>query len=123
MRLFVILGALSGFLAVAAGAFGAHVLKDQLSASLLTIFETGSRYHLVHSLLLVIVGFAMGRHPHWSASVSGWSFLVGILLFSGSLYILAITGIRWLGAITPIGGFALLIGWLALGLWGLWAAR
>ena len=111
-RTFAVLGALSGFVAVAAGAFGAHALRARLSPDLLAVFETGARYQMYHALGLVLLGVlaASGR----PAPVSGWLMLAGILLFSGSLYALALSGVRWLGAITPLGGLAFLAGWACL---------
>ena len=99
------------------GAFGAHGLRDRLSADMLAVFETGVRYHLIHSLALLAVAWASSKWPGFYISAAGWCFLVGIMIFSGSLYILAISGIRWLGAITPIGGLGLIVGWglLAVG--------
>jgi uncharacterized membrane protein YgdD (TMEM256/DUF423 family) len=122
-RVFVTLGALSAFLAVAAGAFGAHALRERLSASLLDTFQTGATYQMYHALALVGVGlilhtrFAVDGSPWLSAA--GWLFVAGSILFSGSLYLLALTDTRWLGAITPLGGVAFLLGWLALagGVW------
>ena len=106
------LGALSAFLSVAAGAFGAHALKAKLSAEGLAVFETGARYQMYHALALIAVGLlARGRSL---VDVAGWSFLIGTILFSGSLYALALTGERKLGMITPLGGLAFLVGWLAL---------
>lgn len=119
MRLFLFLGGVLGFLAVALGAFGAHALKDQLSPQLLATFDTGARYHLIHAGALVLVGLLIDRHAHRALSVAGWAFLVGVLLFSGSLYSLAITGVRWLGAITPFGGVALLLGWASVAAYAL----
>jgi uncharacterized membrane protein YgdD (TMEM256/DUF423 family) len=113
-RLFFGLGAASAFIAVAAGAFGAHALRARLSPELLAVFETGARYQMYHALGLIAVGWAVARWPgsltHWA----GWLFVVGTLLFSGSLYALALSGVRWLGAITPLGGVAFLVGWLCL---------
>jgi uncharacterized membrane protein YgdD (TMEM256/DUF423 family) len=115
-RIFFILGAISGFVSVAAGAFGAHALRARLSPEYLAIFETGARYQMYHALALLAVAWAAGRWmgplPLWA----GWLFVVGTVLFSGSLYLLALTGIRWLGAITPLGGVAFLAGWLCLAL-------
>jgi uncharacterized membrane protein YgdD (TMEM256/DUF423 family) len=118
-RTFFGLGAVSGFLAVAAGAFGAHALKARLAPDLLVIFETGARYQLYHALALGLVAWAASRWPGTAPIVAGWSFVAGTVLFSGSLYVLALTGQRWLGAITPLGGVAFLVGWGALA-WAAW---
>ncbi len=116
-RIFIVLGALSGFLAVAAGAFGAHALRSQLTADMLDVFQTGTTYQMYHALALLAVGILLGRFSadgsvwlNWS----GWLFVAGTLLFSGSLYALSLSGVTWLGAITPLGGLAFLGGWLAL---------
>lgn len=115
MNNFLFIGAISGFLTVAIGAFGAHGLKPQLTEYAYQIFQTGVLYQAIHSLALVTVGI-LQRLKVPNLMLSGWSFILGILLFSGSLYLMAITGIKWLGAITPIGGTAFLIGWLLLAL-------
>ena len=113
-RHFIFLGAINGFLAVAFGAFAAHALKNLLSAGLLEVFQTGVEYQAMHALALLAVGL-LGRDGRSRAlKLAGWAFATGILLFSGSLYILALTDIRWLGAITPFGGTAFLLGWGAL---------
>ncbi|MCW5585444.1 MAG: DUF423 domain-containing protein [Chromatiales bacterium] len=115
MRHFVVLGAVNGFLAVAFGAFAAHALKNILSTGLLEVFRTGVDYQALHALALVAVGLIGGQSGHSRVlQLAGWSFASGILLFSGSLYVMALTDIRWLGAITPFGGTAFLIGWGAL---------
>jgi len=103
------LGGINAFISVAAGAFGAHGLKQRLSSDLLAAFETGARYQMYHALGLLAVAFALGQGR--SASTAGWAMLAGIVLFSGSLYALALTGIRPLGAITPLGGLCFLAGW------------
>jgi uncharacterized membrane protein YgdD (TMEM256/DUF423 family) len=114
-KFFFVAATIFGALAVALGAFGAHALESRLTASLLQTYETGVRYHFYHVIALVAVVFAINRWPNTNLPViSGWLFIVGILIFSGSLYILALTGIRWLGAITPIGGVAFVAGWLCL---------
>ena len=107
-------GALLGGAAVALGAFGAHGLKTRVPADLLAVFETAARYHLVHALAIVAVAWAAERFPGACVTASGWLFLGGILLFSGSLYALVLTGVRGLGAITPLGGLALIAGWILL---------
>lgn len=113
--LFLALAGLSGFLGVGIGAFGAHALKDKLTPELATIFQTGVQYHLVHTLALFGVGLLVLLMPQASIPrVSGYLFMAGIVLFSGSLYILAITGVRWLGAITPLGGVCFLTAWALL---------
>lgn len=117
-RQFLIIGALSAFVGVAAGAFGAHGLKGRLDAEALAIFETAARYEMYHAFALLAVAWAQTRWPGAAASASGWLFVVGTILFSGSLYLLSLTGTRWLGAITPFGGVAFLAGWLCLA----WAA-
>ncbi|MCH9626434.1 MAG: hypothetical protein S4CHLAM2_00560 [Chlamydiales bacterium] len=104
------LGGLFGFLAVATGAFGAHALKNRLSQEMLAIFEVGVRYQMYHALALLVVAFI----PGFQAAFAGWAFLLGTLVFSGSLYALSISGIKVLGAITPIGGLLLLVGWIFL---------
>lgn len=115
-RLFFILGAISALIGVAAGAFGAHGLKNRLSAEQLSVFEVGVRYQMYHAFALIVAAWARDRWSGTLASAGGWLFVIGILLFSGSLYLLSLTGIRWLGAITPFGGLAFLAGWLCLAL-------
>ena len=102
------------FLAVALGAFGAHGLRQRLSPEMLAIFETGVRYHVHHALALLAVAWVADKNPESFANAAGWAFTLGIVVFSGSLYILSISGIRWLGAVTPLGGVALLVGWVLL---------
>jgi uncharacterized membrane protein YgdD (TMEM256/DUF423 family) len=111
-------GALLGASAVGLGAFGAHGLRSRVGPELLAVFETGVRYHLIHALAIVAVAWAAERWPGTAVQTAGWLFLFGILIFSGTLYILVLTGHRWLGAITPVGGIALIAGWCALA----WAA-
>src|SRR3954464_12685880 len=118
-RLFFALGALSAFIGVALGAFAAHGLKARLDASMLVTFETGVRYQMYHALGLLAVGWACTRWPGWATTSSGWLFVAGTLIFPGSLYVLALTGERWLGAVTPIGGVMFLAGWLCLA-WGVY---
>ncbi len=120
-RLFVVLGALSGFLGVALGAFGAHGLRGRVAPELLAAFETGTRYHMYHAIALLVVGWASTRWPGTATVAAGWLFVAGTVLFSGSLYLLSLTGERWLGAITPFGGLAFLLGWLLLA-WRAWTA-
>ena len=113
-RLFFSLGAWSALLSVGAGAFGAHALRSRLSPEYLTVFETAARYQMYHALALLAVAWAVGRWPAGMAQWAGWLFVAGTVLFSGSLYALALTGVRWLGAVTPLGGVAFLAGWLCL---------
>ncbi len=113
-RLFFVLGALSGFISVAAGAFGAHALRARLDAPALAIFETGVRYQFFHALALMAAAWAVGRWPGPFGAWSGWLFVGGTVVFSGTLYALALGAPRWLGAVTPIGGLAMLAGWLCL---------
>ncbi len=110
-RLLFALGATSGLIAVGAGAFGAHMLRARLPPELLAVFETGARYQMYHALSLLAAAWAVTRWPGPWAVRAGWLFLVGTLLFSGSLYAMALSGVRWLGAITPFGGAAFLAGW------------
>ena len=113
-RVFYLIGALSAFVGVAAGAFGAHGLKERLSADMLAVFETGVRYQMYHALALFAAAWAASRWPGAWTGAAGWLFVAGTLVFSGSLYALSLTGVRWLGAVTPIGGLAFLAGWLCL---------
>jgi uncharacterized membrane protein YgdD (TMEM256/DUF423 family) len=117
-RLFFALGAVLAGLSVAFGAFGAHGLKNSLSPEDLDIFETGARYQMYHALAMLAVAWAYARWEAPLIQVAGWLFVAGIVIFSGSLYALVLTGQRWLGAVTPIGGLALLAGWVLLA----WAA-
>lgn len=113
MQTLVVLGSIMMFLAVALGAFGAHALKRKLSADMIKIYETGVQYHIAHGLGLLLLGLIEGRLEQSSLIMAaGWLLFAGILLFSGSLYALSITGIRKLGAITPLGGVAFLAGWV-----------
>jgi uncharacterized membrane protein YgdD (TMEM256/DUF423 family) len=113
-RTFLLAGAVAGFVGVALGAFGAHGLRGRLSPEMLAVFETGVRYHLYHALALLLTAVAAGRVDSRAVVAAGWLFVAGIVLFSGSLYLLAVTGMTVLGAITPIGGVALLAGWICL---------
>jgi uncharacterized membrane protein YgdD (TMEM256/DUF423 family) len=115
-RLFFSLGAVSAFVSVAAGAFGAHALRARLSPELLAAFETGARYQMYHALGLIAAAWAAARWPGSLPQSAGWLFVAGTVLFSGSLYALALSGVRWLGAITPLGGAAFLAGWICLAL-------
>ncbi len=108
----VSLGAVLGFFSVAFGAFGAHALKDVLNEKSIVIYQTAVHYQMVHSLALVLFGIWAGLHPGGARSWLGGLFVAGTLLFSGSLYGLALTGIRHLGWITPVGGVGLLAGWI-----------
>jgi uncharacterized membrane protein YgdD (TMEM256/DUF423 family) len=114
MRVFVVLGALFAGLSVAAGAFGAHALRDQLEPRMLEVFETAARYQMYHALALFAVAWLIQQTQAQAAQLAGWAFVAGILLFSGSLYAMALTGVRVLGAITPVGGVAFIVGWCAL---------
>lgn len=120
-RLFFALGSLSAFIAVALGAFAAHALKSRMSADLLATFEIGVRYQMYHAFALLAVGLAHAKWPGAALTAGGWLFVAGTVIFSGSLYVLSMTGARWLGAITPFGGLALLAGWLCLA-WAVWRA-
>jgi uncharacterized membrane protein YgdD (TMEM256/DUF423 family) len=115
-RLFFRLGSISGLIAVAAGAFGAHALRARLTPDYLAVFETAARYQMYHALGLLAAAWAVTRWPGPLVRLAGWLFVIGTVLFSGSLYGVALTGIRWLGAIAPLGGVAFLAGWLCLAL-------
>jgi uncharacterized membrane protein YgdD (TMEM256/DUF423 family) len=114
IRIFLAIAAILGGLSVAAGAFASHALKQQLSASSLSIFETGARYQMYHALALLAVALLLTRTESPAPPtlvVAGVAFIAGVAIFSGSLYALSLTGINWLGAITPVGGVAFIIGW------------
>lgn len=113
-RTFLLLGGLAGFIGVALGAFGAHGLRDRLPPEMLAVFETGVRYQMYHACAILIVGLAAARLDGWLIRTAGWSFAIGIVLFSGSLYVLALSRITLFGAVTPIGGLAFLAGWACL---------
>lgn len=110
-RTFLLIGALAGFTGVMFGAFGAHALRDRLSPEMLAVFETGVRYQMYHAFALLIIAAALVHLDGWLLRAAGWAFTAGMVLFSGSLYALALTGVTTLGAITPIGGLAFLVGW------------
>jgi uncharacterized membrane protein YgdD (TMEM256/DUF423 family) len=114
-RTFLLIGSILGFLAVVFGAFGAHALRSRLSAEMLAVFETAVRYQMYHTFAVLIVAAAIGRigDAAWLV-LAGWFFVAGIILFSGSLYALAFTGVGMLGAVTPVGGLLFLIGWACL---------
>ena len=117
-RLFFAFGSGFALIAVITGAFAAHALKTRLSPDMFTTFEVAVRYQMYHALGLIVVAWAASQWSSQLITASGWLFVAGIVIFSGSLYILSLTGVRWLGAITPIGGVAFIIGWGCL----LWAA-
>jgi uncharacterized membrane protein YgdD (TMEM256/DUF423 family) len=115
LKIFLTLGSLNAFLSVALGAFGAHALKARLSPDMLNVYQTGVQYHMIHSLGLILVALLADKLGNSSlVNVSGWALFIGIILFSGSLYALSLSGIKVLGAITPLGGVSFLLGWLLL---------
>lgn len=116
-RLFLILGAVTAGLGVALGAFGAHGLTGRVTPERLEVFKAAVQYHLIHALALLAVSWVATQWPGWAVQASGYLFLVGIVLFSGSLYLLVLTDTSWLGAITPFGGIAFIVGWGLLA-WG-----
>lgn len=118
-RYWAMAGALSAGIAVAAGAFGAHALRARLEPRMLEVFETGARYQMYHALALLFVAWLGERAAGTPVQVAGWAFVAGTVLFSGSLYAMTLTGKTWLGAVTPFGGVAFLVGWLAV----VWAVR
>ena len=113
-RVFFVLGSVSAALAVGLGAFAAHGLRGRVTPDMLAVFETGARYHMYHALALLAVAWVSTRGAGGTATAAGWLFVVGTVLFSGSLYLLVVSGQRWLGAVTPLGGAAFIAGWLAL---------
>jgi uncharacterized membrane protein YgdD (TMEM256/DUF423 family) len=118
-RRWLLLGALSAAVAVAAGAFGAHGLKARLGTDLLAVWDTAARYQMIHALALVALGPLAAGRRRAPVEAAGWLFLAGTVLFSGSLYLLALTGVRALGAVTPLGGVAFIAGWFCLA-WAAW---
>ena len=111
---FVGLGALNAFIAVAAGAFAAHGLKNSLPPESLSVFKTAADYQMMHALGLILIGLLATIAPHKTFSIAGWFMLTGIIIFSGSLYVLSLSGLKWLGMITPVGGLCFLIAWLII---------
>lgn len=111
MKIFALLGSIFALLGVGAGAFGAHAMSDNIEPRMLEIWETGVQYQMYHALALFAAAWLYHQTEATAALVAGWSFTSGILVFSGSLYLIVFTGIRGLGAITPIGGLALMVGW------------
>lgn len=122
MKLWLTIGALSGFVSVALGAFAAHGLQSRVGPTELAVFETGARYQMYHALALLAVGWVAAQGGGAFTSIAGWAFVAGTILFSGSLYYLGLTGSRALVLITPMGGVAFLIGWLSLAL-AAWSLR
>lgn len=121
-KIFFIIGAVSAAISVALGAFGAHGLRERLTPQLLEIFETGVRYEIYHAFAILFVAFALTRWQSNLIPLAGWAFVLGTLMFSGSLYLLALTDTRWLGAITPLGGVAFIAGWILLVV-GVWQSK
>ncbi len=117
-RFFLAMGALTAGLAVILGAFGAHTLETRVTAERLAVFETGVRYQMYHAIALLFLAWAAQQWPTWQITVAGYLFIAGMIIFSGSLYLLVITNTPWLGAITPIGGLSFIVGWILL----FWAA-
>ena len=119
MKIFALLGALNMLVAVGFGAFGAHGLKDRVDAAMLSVWQTGVLYHLVHALGLFVIAWLVERTGSNLLGIAGWIMLAGIILFCGSLYLLVLTDTRMLGAITPFGGICFLLAW-ALTAWAIW---
>jgi len=113
-RWWLVIGSVAGMIGVAGGAFGAHALKARLPEAQLANFDTGTRYLLAHAVALLVVGVLARGTDSTGLTIAGGAFTIGMLVFTGSLWVLSITGMKWLGAITPIGGLALIAGWIAL---------
>jgi len=112
-KLFLVLGGVNAALVVVLGAFGAHALKTRISSDMMAVYHTAILYHAIHALGLLVIGMVVAWLPGSGfLRLAGWTMLIGIALFSGSLYVLSVTGIRWLGAITPIGGVAFMLAWV-----------
>jgi len=122
VRRFFVIGSMLALLGVALGAFGAHALKDRVTAARLDVFETGVHYQLIHALALLATAWAVERWPGRATRLAAWSFTAGIVLFSGSLYMLVLLDQPKLGAVTPLGGLAFLVGWAALAV-GAWPGK
>ena len=116
-RVFFVIGALSAFIGVAAGAFGTHGLKSRMSIEMLSVFEIGVRYQMYHAFALIIAGLVQAKWPSSIVTIGGWLFVIGTIFFSGSLYLLSVSGVVWFGAIPPLGGLAFLAGWVCMA-WG-----
>ncbi len=121
MKILLVLGALNGALAVSFGAFGAHGLKSRVDDSMLAVWSTASEYHFYHALAMLLCGLLAKAFGASGMVTAGWVLFAGTLVFSGSLYVMVLSGQKWLGAITPLGGTALIIGWLMLA-WSLFKA-
>lgn len=119
--LFAVLGAVFAATSVAAGAFGAHALKSILDPPMLAVYETAARYQMYHAVGLFVVAWLSRETRGASVVIAGWLFCAGILLFSGSLYVVALAGIKWMGALTPLGGVSLIAGWSCVA-WAAWRA-
>lgn len=113
-KFFMMMAATNGFLATAFGAFGAHALKSVISSEMLAVYQTGVQYQFYHSLALLLLSLIILHYDNTTLKAAGWLFLLGIVLFSGSLYLLAVTGVKYLGIITPFGGATFILGWFAL---------
>jgi len=120
-RLFFVFGALSALVGVGAGAFGAHGLKGRLDPEMLSIFEVGVRYQMYHAFALIAAAWSQAKWPSKFVTIGGWMFVVGTVIFSGSLYMLSMTDEKWLGMITPFGGLAFMAGWACIA-WAAWKA-
>lgn len=117
MKVFLVLGVVSGFLSVAIGAFGAHGLEGKISEKLLQVWKTGVQYQMFGTVLIFVIAFLMMKFQQVTMMYwAGWLSVIGIILFSGSLYVMSITGIKWLGAITPFGGISFLVAWILVGI-------
>ena len=119
LKVFILLGSLSALVGVALGAFAAHALKDKLSPELFNVFEVGVRYQMYHAFGMFVVAWMTTQLPGANIPVAGWLFLGGTVIFSGSLYLLSLTGLKWLGVLTPFGGLCFLAGWAWL-VWCVW---
>ncbi|MEM9272136.1 MAG: DUF423 domain-containing protein [Cyanobacteria bacterium P01_F01_bin.143] len=122
-KIFLAIAGFLGALSVASGAFATHALKNNLTVKALEIWETATKYQMYHVLALILVALLLTQTEiaNSSLNIAGWAFIIGIVIFSGSLYALSLTGIKWLGAITPLGGLAFIIGWISIAIaaWGM----
>ena len=120
-RVFFLYGTVSALVGVAAGAFGAHGLKGRLDPEMLSVFKVGVQYQMYHAFALIAAAGAHTKWPSRFVKIGGWLFVIGTILFSGSLYLLSVSGVQWIGAVTPLGGLAFLAGWGCIA-WAAWRA-